>query len=57
MEKSKFQELKQEILRKLSLNRIAYLGNSRLNEDWTKGYNQAIQDLERYLVTREVYYK
>jgi len=28
-----------------------------LNEDWTKGYNQAIQDLERYLVTREVYYK
>jgi len=57
MEKTRFQELKQEILRKLSLNRIAYLGNSKLNEDWSKGYNQAIQDLERYLVTREVYYK
>ena len=48
-----FQELKKEVIHKLSLNRIAYIGNSDLSDDWTDGYNQAIQDLERYLVIRE----
>ena len=53
LKKTKFQELKKETLHKLSLNRIAYIGNAELTEDWTDGYKQAIQDLERYFVIRE----
>ena len=56
MKKEEFQSLEKELIRKMSLNRIAYIGNSDLNEDWTDGYNQAIQDVERYLLLRKFSY-
>jgi hypothetical protein len=41
--------LKKEIVQRLSLNAIAYTGNSELNEEWLKGYRQAIKDIQRQL--------
>lgn len=37
------------MVQRLSLNAIAYTGNAELNEEWLKGYRQAIKDIQRQL--------
>lgn len=51
----KILDLKEKLIRRLSVNFIAHIGSPETNDDWTSGYQQAIHDAQQFLEQLEIY--
>jgi hypothetical protein len=54
-----FQKLSQfqtELSHRMTLNKLAYMGNPELNKSWIEGYNQAINDMKQYIDQNKPFY-
>ena len=47
--------IKDKLIRRLSVNFIAHIGRPEITEDWKNGYQQAINDAQQFLEQLEIY--
>ena len=47
--------LKDKLVRRLSVNFVAHIGAPEVTDDWTNGYQQAINDARQFLEQIEIY--
>jgi len=51
----KLHVLKERLIRRLSVNYVAYMGQKEVTEEWLEGYFQAKKDAEHFIEQQEVY--
>lgn len=47
--------LKDKLIRRLSVNCVAHIGNPETTDEWVNGYQQAIHDAQQFLEQLEIY--
>ena len=47
--------LKERLIRRMTVNYVAYMGQPKMTEDWLQGYHQAKKDAEQFIEQQEIY--
>ena len=47
--------LKQSLIRRMSVNYLAYMGQSDIDAEWLEGYFQAKKDADAFLAQLQIY--
>lgn len=51
----KLRTIKQNLVRRMSVNYLAYMGQSDINAEWLEGYFQAKKDADAFLSQLQIY--
>ena len=47
--------VKDKLIRRLNVHLVSHIGAPESSTDWVNGYQQAINDVEKFLIQLEVY--
>lgn len=56
LDTQKLKQFQTELTHRMTLNKLAYMGNPELNKSWIEGYNQAINDMKSYIAQNKPFY-
>ena len=51
----KLRTIKQNLVRRMSVNYLAYMGQVDINAEWLEGYFQAKKDADAFLAQLQIY--